>query len=145
MSGWLFDTNVLSALAPGRPALSPRTIRWFVDRNEELYFSTITAAEVGAGVAKLRRSGAERRAEALHAWFERVLHHYGDRILPLDLISARIAGELSDAASAIGRQPGFADVAIAATAKAHELIVLTVNRRHFVPLGVDVLDPFVSP
>jgi predicted nucleic acid-binding protein len=38
--------------------------------------------------------------------------------------------------------PGFADVAIAATAEAHGLTVLTRNVKDFIPLGVACFDPF---
>src|SRR5262249_39736738 len=98
-------------------------------------------AEIDAGIAKLSRTGSTRRAGELKAWFERILSFYADRVLPFDLAAARIAGELSDAAQAIGRHPGFADIAIAAIAKSRGLVVLTLNLRHFEPLGVDVLDP----
>ena len=58
-------------------------------------------------------------------------------------ISPRLGspGALSDAALADGRNPGFADVAIAAIAKSRELVILTLNLRHFGPLGVDALNP----
>ena len=44
-----------------------------------------------------------------------------------------------------GIHPGFADVAIAATAAVHDLTILTRNLKHFIPLGVSCADPFVSP
>jgi predicted nucleic acid-binding protein len=37
--------------------------------------------------------------------------------------------------------PGFEDIAIAATAVAHGLTVLTANERHFEPLGVPLANP----
>ena len=142
MSGWLFDTNVLSTLAPGRAPISQEAVKWFGDRNEQLFFSAITVTEIGAGIAKLLRAGSLRRARELRAWFDGVLAHYGERVLPFDLAAAEIAGELSDAAVAIGRHPGFSDVAIAAIAKSRDLVVLSINRRHFEPLGIGVLNPF---
>ena len=62
-------------------------------------------------------------------------------VLAFDVDLARIFGPLSDKAIASGRHPGFADVAIAATAAAHDLIIATRNVRHFMPLGVPVVDP----
>ncbi|HEX3881969.1 MAG TPA: PIN domain-containing protein [Stellaceae bacterium] len=141
MSGWLFDTSILSALSPGRPALSSETVRWFEERNDNSFLPSILVAETEGGIAKLRRLGASRRAAELAAWFDHVLQVYGDRILSFDLAAAHVAAELSDVAEAIGRPPGFADVAIAAIAKSNELVVLTANRRHFEPLGVDILNP----
>lgn len=67
---------------------------------------------------------------------------YSRRILPFDLAVARVAGRLSDQARGQGQAPGFADIAIAATARHHGLTILTRNLRHFAPLGVDVIDPF---
>jgi predicted nucleic acid-binding protein len=49
-----------------------------------------------------------------------------------------------DRALAIGRHPGFADVATAATASMHGLVLLTRNMRHFEPLGLTAIDPVVA-
>ena len=142
MTGWLLDTDVLSAFAPGRQSIPPDAAAWFDDRTDELYLSAITAAEIEASIAKLFRTGATRRAEALRMWFDRIVAVYADRVLSFDLAAARVAGSLGDAAQATGRHPGFADVAIAAIAKAHELVVVTLNQRHFDSLGVEVFNPF---
>lgn len=142
MTGWLLDTNILSAFAPGKPAIGPTIAEWFNERSDELFLSAVTAAEIEAGISKLRRTGSGRRADELRDWFERILSFYADRVLPFDLAAARIAGVLGDAALAEGRHPGFADVAIAAIAKSRELVILTLNLRHFGPLGVDTLNPF---
>ena len=142
MTGWLLDTNVLSVFAPGKPAIAPKVTSWFEDRTDALYLSSITAAEIEAGISKARRTGSGRRADELRAWFERMLSFYADRVLPFDLSAARIAGTLSDAAQAEGWHPGFTDVAIAGIAKSRELVILTLNLRHFDPLGVDTLNPF---
>jgi toxin FitB len=141
VSGWLFDTDVLSALAPGRPPLSAAAVRWFEERNEDIFFSAITVMEIHSGIAKLQRNAAARRAGVMQTWLNRVLEQYGDRVLPLDATSGEIAGRLSDAATAAGRHPGFPDVAIAAIAKAHALVLLSANRRHFEPLGIEVFNP----
>jgi toxin FitB len=143
--GWLLDADVLSAFAPGRHSLPPDAAAWFDDRTDELYLSAITAAEIEAGIAKLFRTGATQRAEALRMWFDRILAVYAGRVLSFDLAAARVAGALSDAAQAAGRHPGFADVAIAGIAKARELVVVTLNQRYFDPLGVEVVNPFAPP
>ena len=51
----------------------------------------------------------------------------------------REAGAILDRARA--HNPGFEDIAIAATAAAHGMTVLTANERHFAPLGVPVANP----
>ncbi|HVH76596.1 MAG TPA: PIN domain-containing protein [Stellaceae bacterium] len=142
MTGWLLDTDVLSVFAPGKPAVPREIAARFEARSERLFLSAITAAEIVAGIAKLQRSGARQRADGLRAWFERIVEWYGDRILPFDLRAARIAGVLGDEARARGRHPGFADVAMAAIARSNDLAVLTLNLRHFEPLGVAAANPF---
>ena len=112
--------------------------------SDRVFLSTITVAEIEDGIAKAVREKSRRKASDLTAWFETVLHLYGDRILPFDIGAARIAGRLSDRARGSGHAPGFADLAIAATAVANRLTVLTRNLRHFVPLGVPALDPFAG-
>lgn len=142
MTGWLLDTNVLSAFAPGKTALAPKVAVWFEEHTDELFLSVITAAEIEAGISKLQRTGSRRKADALRDWFERILRFYADRVLPFDLAAARIAGALGGTAQAEGRHPGFADIAIAAIATSRQLVILTLNLRHFDPLGVETLNPF---
>lgn len=142
MTGWLLDTDVLSAFAPRKPALSPEQAGWFRERADALFLSSISAMEIETGIAKLRRAGSIDRAEALRAWFDRILQQYGERVLAFDLAAARTAGVLNEAAQAAGRHPGFADIAIAAIAQAHGLVILSINLRHFRPLGVAAINPF---
>jgi len=139
VTGWLLDTNILSAFAPGKPAIPSTVAAWFDGHTDALFLSAIAAAEIEAGISRLRRTGSGRRADQLSDWFERLLSFYSDRVLPFDLAAARIAGALSDAARAAGRYPGFADVAIA---KSRGLVIMTLNLRHFEPLGVETLNPF---
>jgi predicted nucleic acid-binding protein len=105
---------------------------------------SITIAEVAQGIGKLRRAGGTDRADRLDRWLDGLLAAYADRILPLDAHAARLAGQLSDAAQAQGRHPGFADVAIAALAQRAGLLLLTCNLKHFEPLGVACADPMVA-
>ena len=141
---YLVDTNVLSIGAPGRREGTAALTDWLDASSDELFLSTITVAEVSDGIAKLRRSGDLARADRLDDWLEVVLHLYGDRVMPFDIPAARLAGLLMDRARATGHAPGFADLAIAATAGVHDLAVLTRNVRHFAPLDIPALDPFES-
>jgi toxin FitB len=97
----------LSAFAPGKRAVAPETAAGFNERTDVLFLSAITAAEIEAGVSKLRGTGSGRRADELRDCFERMPSFYSDRVLPFDLAAARIAGALSDAAEAKGRHPGL--------------------------------------
>ena len=139
---YLVDTNVLSANAPTKAQPNPDLAAWMDRNSDRLFLSVITIAEVEDGIAKARREGAVRKADRLAAWSETVMHLYGDRILPVDLAVARVLGVLSDQARAAGLAPGFADLAIAATARCRNCTVLTRNVRHFISAGVQVHDPF---
>ena len=110
--------------------------------SDALFLSTVTVAEICDGIAKLERTGAAARAARLGDWLELVLHLYGDRVMPFDIAAARLAGTLMDRARAIGQSPGFADLAIAATAGCRDLTVLTRNVRHFAPLAIRAVNPF---
>ena len=140
---YLVDTNVISAGAPSRLAPT-ELVAWMDGQSALLFLSAVTAAEIEDGIAKLRREGATRKSRDLAAWLETVLHLYSDRVLAFDLPTARIAGGLSDRARGQGQTPGFGDIIIAATAQHHRLTILSRNVRHFIPLGVPVLDPFAA-
>lgn len=142
MTGYLVDTNIISMGAPGRPPHASDVLDWMEDNTDHLYLSVVTIAEVQAGIAKLAREMAARRASRLAEWLEAVLHLYAGRVLPIDVAIARVAGSLSDLARERGQAPGFPDIAIAATASVHGLTILTRNPRHFEPLGIAVRDPF---
>lgn len=139
---YLVDTNVISVAAPSRRAASAELVAWMDAHSTALFLSAISIAEIQDGIAKSRREGATRKAEALGAWLETILHLYGARVLPLDAEVALAVGELSDKARGLGRPPGLADVIIAATAVHHSLTLLTRNVKHFEPFGVSLHDPF---
>jgi toxin FitB len=86
--------------------------------------------------------GATRKSEDLATWLETVLHLYGDRVLAFDTPTVQIAGALSDRTRGQVHALGLADIIIAATAQHHGLTIMSRNVRHFVPLGVLLLDPF---
>jgi toxin FitB len=141
---YLVDTDVISAGAPGRRIVSPALAQWMDENSDRIFLSSITIAEIEARIAKVRRQGDRRKADQLREWLETLLHLYEERVLPFDIPAARMAGRLSDRAKAKGISPGFPDLAIAATAVAHRLSVLTRNVRHFGPLEVDAHNPFES-
>ena len=139
---YLVDTNVVSIASPGRRERPEFLMGWMDSHSDELFLSVITVAEISDGIAKVRRTRSQSRADDLGNWLKTVLHLYGSRVLPFDVAAARLAGELSDKARAAGQSPGFADIAIAATAGSRNLTILTRNLRHFTPLGIPAIDPF---
>ncbi len=140
--GYLLDTSVVSALAPGRQAsLALPLGDWLRSHHDALYLPSIAFAEIAQGISKLRRAGALDRADRLDRWLDGLLSTFEDRLLPFDAPVARLAGQMSDAATALGKHPGFADVSIAALAQHAGLLLLTCNLKHFEPLGVACANP----
>ena len=138
---FLVDTDVLSAGAPSKARSIPELLEWMDRNSERLYVSVVTIAEIEDGIAKLKREGAARKAARLREWLETLIHLYSARIMPFDLAAVRIAGTLSDVARGRGHTVGFADLAIGAIARRHDLTILTRNLKHYAPLEVAAHDP----
>jgi predicted nucleic acid-binding protein len=139
---YLVDTNVISTTAPTTAVKRREVVECMDSHSPDLFLSAVSIAEIADGIAKAKREAARRKASKLSAWLRTVLHLYGDRVLSFDTPTAEIAGALADLARGRGHSPGFADIAIAATARRHGLTILSRNERHFAPMDVTVVDPF---
>lgn len=73
------------------------------------------------------------------AWLDQLLRLHEQRLLPVDLATARRWGQLS---AALGHDG--ADLLIAATALEHGLTVVMHNLGHFQTTGVATLNPWSS-
>jgi hypothetical protein len=103
---YLVDTDVISAGAPAKKP-APASVVWMDENSADLYISAVSIAEVEAGIARLRRQEAYRRAADLTAWLDTLLHLYAQRILPFEVQAARIAGALADRAQSRGQAPAL--------------------------------------
>lgn len=131
---FLIDTDVLSALR--RRERNPEAVRWLeAQRTSDMYISVVTVGEIERGITQQQRHNPPF-ARDLSFWMERVLACYSDRILPVDVATARRWGQLS---ATLGHDS--ADLLIAATALEHGLTVVTRNIRHFEPTGVPIVNP----
>ena len=141
---YLVDTNIVSGIvsagAPARRRVGPDAFAaWVREHGDRLYISTITVAEIEAGIVRTARIGATAKAERLRHWLAALEHFYEGRILPFGIEEARQAGAILDRAPA--HDPGFEDIASAATAAVRGFTILTANERHFAPLGVAFANP----
>jgi predicted nucleic acid-binding protein len=138
--GWLFDTNVISELRKGDR--SDASVRLWVERvpPSACYLSSVTIAEIQFGIERVANPGLRGELDAwlrdgVRAWF-------GDRILEVDeavlLIWRRLAWEGQKARYTYS-QP---DALIAATAKVHDLAVVTRNTEDFARADVPAFDPW---
>ena len=132
---YVVDTNVLSALR--RPDRAPGVANWLRARSEDqLFLSVITLGEIERGIA-LQENRDPGFARDLRRWIDRTCLLFADRVLPFEDEHARIWGKLS---ARIGHSG--AGLQIAATALAHNAIVVTGNTRDFEPTGVEIENPF---
>ncbi|MBB4187333.1 hypothetical protein GGE07_003997 [Sinorhizobium terangae] len=137
---YLLDTNIVSAESTTKRQVGVEAFAaWVRAHSDRLYLSAITIAEIEAGIARAVKIGATTKAENLRRWLAAIEHFYAGRILSFGVEEARHAGLILDRARA--HDPGFEDIAIAATAAAHDLTVLTASERHFEPLGVPLTNP----
>jgi predicted nucleic acid-binding protein len=143
VSGFLLDTNVISIASPSGPG-APKTFAAWLRQQEELgtlYLSVVTVHEIEKGIRLLEHKKATARAADIRSWLERLITIFEERILPFDIEAATVAGELEALALSKGHQPGMADAMIAATAKSHDLTIVTRNTKHFAPFGIDISTP----
>lgn len=136
----LLDTNVLSELMRAKP--DPRVLAW-VDAQpaSDLVICSITVAEILYGIARMpdgkRKQGLLDLASAM---FD---EDFAGNILPFDADAAVHYAELAAASEARGRAVEMADVQVAAIGRLHDAVIATRNIRHFEPLGVDLVDPWL--
>ena len=131
---FLLDTDMLSALR--RRERNPEAVHWVAtQRISDLYLSVVTVGEIERGITRQQRRDPSF-AQELALWLDRVLAWYSDRILLVDVATARRWGQLS---ATLGHDG--ADLIIAATALEHGLTVVTRNVRHFEPTGVPTVNP----
>jgi predicted nucleic acid-binding protein len=137
----------MSVFAPDRPPVPSRLQLWIVEQGRKgaLFTSAIVVLEIRKGISNLRRRGGVSRADRMQAWLDEMFVDFKDRMLPVDENAALVAGDMEDTAKASGRNPGLADILIAATARIHDLTVLTSNARHFEMLGVPNFNPLSAP
>jgi len=136
----LLDTCVLSEL---RRAQANPGVRQAVEslESEELFLSVLSVGEITKGIAVLTES---RKKRALQAWLQAMEHQFADRVLPVDLETSHIWGELTAAAQKEGRIVPASDGLIAATALRHGLHVMTRNTEDFESTGVLLLNPWTN-
>jgi predicted nucleic acid-binding protein len=139
---YLLDTNIVAMLDPRRRDRESALIAWLERNGAGVFLSVMTIAEMDTGVLKLRRARKTSRADQLAGLMASILTDFGDRVLPLDLETARHVARLAEATH---RQPvALADLIIAATAVRHGLVLLTRNLKEIGRLGIGARDPLVE-
>lgn len=135
----LLDTCVVSE--PLKPSPDERVLAWLDNQAaESLYLSTVSLAELLAGVAALP---AGRRRSTLATGLSALLEKlFAGRLLSFDEAAAAQFPHIVTAARKRGVTLGFADAQIAAIAAARKFHVCTRDTGPFLASGVPVIDPW---
>jgi len=131
---YLLDTNVISELRRARP--HGAVFAWLrTVRDDDLHISAVTIGEIQSGIEVTRDRDQDRAAE-IERWLEQIAATHS--VLNMDARIFRIWGRLMHRRS----NQLIEDAMIAATAIAHDLIVVTRNVRDFSDFEVRTLNPF---
>ena len=134
----LVDTCVLSEVR--HPHGNPQVREQFQALSSEaIYLSVLTLGELKKGIEKLKR-GAKKKT--LNVWLDQMIRSSEDRILPIELETAVIWGEITAKSEAKGKPLPPVDGLIAATAIQHGLHLMTRNVADFEPTGVMLINPW---
>jgi predicted nucleic acid-binding protein len=133
---YLVDTNVLSELRRKSP--DKQVLEWFAKRPPViLYLSVLTLGEIRKGVEGVADIVLR---QALVDWLETDLPlFFTGRILSVDSTVADRWGRLVASA---GRPLPAIDSLLAATALAHDLVLVTRNTKDFADLPVQIFNPW---
>ncbi len=130
-------------LSPSASAVPSAFVAWLeqMEADRRLFLSVVTIHEIEKGIALLEHKGASTKSANLKIWLGGLVASYDDKIIPVDTAAAALAGQLEAKAMSAGHDPGMADATIAGTAKAHDLVIVNRNRKHFQVFGVEVASP----
>lgn len=137
---YLLDTNVISQLAKRQP--NTGVVAFMKKAKKEksaLYLSALTIGEINKGIAKLTRYNDHQQADKLRQWQEQLITDFADSLLPVDVDTSIIWGEMLAATG----DTHAVDKLIAATALQYGLILVTRNTDHVKDTGAKCVNPFV--
>jgi predicted nucleic acid-binding protein len=138
LARYLVDANVLSEAT--KPAPDQLVIDWLGHNQPALAVDPVILGEIRFGIMLLPPG---RRRSRLERWFEDGVQRL--QCIPWEASTGLRWAELLARLRAEGRAMPIKDSLIAATALAHDLAVVTLNRRDFDAAGVMVVDPILEP
>ena len=131
---YLLDTNVISELRKPKP--HGAVVAWVQSiEDKDLFLSAVTIGEIQAGIEITREQDA-LKAQHIEQWLDLVASSYN--VLPMTADIFRTWAKLMHRTS----DTLYEDAMIAATAKQHNLIVVTRNIADFKGFEVKLLNPF---
>lgn len=133
---YLLDTNVVSETMARQP--DPAVLAWCESNMAECALSCVTIGEIWKGIHLLPEG---KRKKTYVAWVEGIERDHAHVCLSLDPFVLKHWGRLCGKNQAKGLNLGILDSLIAATAIAHDLILVTRNTRDF-PHEVKTFNPW---
>jgi toxin FitB len=131
---YLLDTNVVSELRKPKP--HGAVVAWLNAADDaSMFVSAVTLGVIQAGI-EMTRDQDDAKAAEIEAWLNQVAASYN--VLPMDGAAHREWAKLMHRKSDTLYEDGM----IAATARLHNLTVVTRNTGDFAVFGVPTLNPF---
>ena len=135
---FLLDTNVISELRKGS-RIDAGVLKWSGGTLPQAqYTSVIVIGELRRGVERKRLSDPTQAA-VLERWLEKSILHFEGRILAIDQQVAAVWGRMG-----IPNPVPVIDGLIAATAKVHDLTVVTRDKAILAMKDVKSINPFIN-
>lgn len=133
---WLLDADVLSQPIKTR---GNRTVVAWLEREQDVCFtSTIVIAQIAYWV----RTKEGRTRTRLQQWLRRSVEALEGRILSFNVATAHVWADQKFLLEQAGQRMPVEDSYIAATARRHDLTIVTGNDKDFRRPGLKVFNPF---
>jgi toxin FitB len=133
---WLVDTDVLCQ--PIKTSGHAGVIAWLEREQSECYTSTVVIAQIAYWV----RSKEGRTRTRLQAWLTNAIEAMEGRILSFNIATAHVWADQRFVFERAGMAMPVEDSYIAATARRHDLTIVTGNDKDFRRPGLKVFNPF---
>ena len=133
---WLLDSDVLSQ--PIKTRGNVAVIQWLEREQDCCYTSTVVIAQIAYWV----RTKEGRARARLQEWLRRSIEALEGRILSFNVATAHIWADQKLLLEESGQPMPIEDSYIAATARRHDLTIVTGNEKDFRRPGLKVFNPF---